>query len=114
MEIESFSVGRYLCFTSMSMGERNSSGEVLRLQLQVISLRTNLSTQIQRAAQAVTTVQQAQSNFDKQTGVPVSTSAHSTRPDDIDVLHVVSVVCRGELIEIGAAIPNMIEFPYHS
>lgn len=29
MEIESFSVGRYLCFTSMSMGEQSTPGKYL-------------------------------------------------------------------------------------
>ena len=45
---------------------------------------------MQRAARAVTTLHQARSNFDKQSGVPVGTSAHSTRPDDADVLRVTS------------------------
>ena len=55
---------------------------------------------MQRAARAVTTLHQTQSNFDKETGVPVSTSAHSTRPDDADVLRVATVVCKEELLKV--------------
>ena len=52
---------------------------------------------MQRAARSATTLHQAQSNFDKQS---VGTSAHSTRPDDTDVLRVTSVVCREDLLEV--------------
>ena len=53
-----------------------------------------------RAARAVTTLHQARSNFDKHSGVPMTTSAHATRPDNNDVLRVASVVCKEESLEV--------------
>lgn len=67
----------------------------------ITNMGANLTDEsMQRAARAVTTLQQTRSNVDKQTGVPVNTSAHSTCPDDPDVLRVVSVVCKEELVEV--------------
>ena len=39
-------------------------------------------------------------NFDKQSGVPVSTTAHTTRPDDNDVLRVSSVLVKNEILSV--------------
>ena len=54
---------------------------------------------MQRATTAATTLHQTQSNFDKETEVPVSTCAHSTWPDDAYVLRVPTVVCKEELLK---------------
>ena len=67
----------------------------------ITNMGANLTDEsMQRAARAVTTLHQARSNFDKQSGVPVGTSAHSTRPDDADVLRVTSVVRKEKLLEV--------------
>ena len=55
---------------------------------------------MQRAAQSVTTLRQMRDNFDKLSGVPVGTSAHSTRPDDNDVFRVASVVVRDDILSM--------------
>ena len=46
-----------------------------------------------------TTLHRIRANFDKEPGIPVDTSAHTTRPDDSDVARVTSVVCKEELLE---------------
>ena len=43
---------------------------------------------------AVTTLHHIRTNFDKVSGVPVPTRAHSTRPDDDDVFRVATVIKR--------------------
>ena len=47
---------------------------------------------LQRAARSVSTVHGICQTFDKQSGVPHGTVAHSTRPDRVDVLKVVGTV----------------------
>ena len=44
---------------------------------------------MQRTARAVTTLHYIRTNFEKVSGVPTTTRAHSTRPDDDDVIRVV-------------------------
>ena len=53
-------------------------------------IRTNMGANLtdeamQRATQSVTTLSEIRHNFDKVSGVPVGTSAHSSRSDDTDV-----------------------------
>ena len=55
---------------------------------------------IHRAARSVTALSEMRENFDKQSGVPVSTTAHSTRPDDNDVLRVSSVLVKNEILSV--------------
>ena len=61
----------------------------------ITNMGANLTdTAMHRAARAVTTLHHIRTNFDKVSGVPVNTSAHSTRSDDTDVLRVACVVQR--------------------
>ena len=55
---------------------------------------------IHRAARSVTALSEMCENFDKQSGVPVSTTAHSTRLDDHDVLRVSSVLVTNEILSV--------------
>ena len=55
---------------------------------------------MKRAAQSVTTLRQMRGNFDKLSGVPVGTSAHSIRPDNNDVFRVTSVVVRDDILSM--------------
>ena len=65
----------------------------------ITNMGANLTDEaMQRAARSVTTLRQMRDNFDKLSGVPVGTSAHSTRPDDSDVLRVASVVMRDDIL----------------
>ena len=43
---------------------------------------------LKSAAKCVTTLERVAEVFDRETGVVVSTSAHSTKPDDVDVYKV--------------------------
>ena len=54
---------------------------------------------LQRAARVVTTLHQLRTNFDKQSGVPGCTSAHSTR-SDYSVLRVAAVVSEQNLLQV--------------
>ena len=53
---------------------------------------------LQRAARSVSTLHVICQTFDKQSGVPHSTVAHSTRPDRVDVLKVVGTVMQHKLL----------------
>ena len=67
----------------------------------IVNMGANLTEDaMQRAARSVTTLGQIRENFDKQSGVPVSTTAHSIRPDDDDVHRVASVVCKNEILSV--------------
>ena len=67
----------------------------------IANMGANLTdTAMQRAARAVTTLSHIRANYDKISGVPVQTSAHSTRPDDTDVLRVTSVVQREQILQV--------------
>ena len=55
---------------------------------------------LQRAARASTALSQVCQNFDVTTGVPVDTSAHSTRANTHDINKVVSTVLSKELLSI--------------
>ena len=64
----------------------------------ITNMGANLTDEaMQRAARSVTALRQMQDSFDKLSGVSVGTSAHSTRPDDSDVLRVASVVMRDDI-----------------
>ena len=64
----------------------------------IANLGSNLTdAAIQRIARAVTTLHHIRTNFDKVSGVPVLTRAHSTRPDDN---HVARVVPRERLLHV--------------
>ena len=54
---------------------------------------------LQRAARSVSTMHAVCKQFDEQSGVPVPTSAHSTREDNTDVAKVVRVVLSNKLLE---------------
>ena len=53
---------------------------------------------LQRAARSVSTLHVICQTFDKQSGVPHGTVAHSTRPDRVDVLKVVGTVMQHKLL----------------
>ena len=55
-------------------------------------------TSLQRAARSVSTLHCICTAFDKQSGVPHGTVAHSTRPDTQDVLKVLSTVLNNQLL----------------
>ena len=54
---------------------------------------------LQRAARSVSTLHRICQTFDKQSGVPHGTVAHSNRPDRVDVLKVVGTVMHHELLK---------------
>ena len=67
----------------------------------IANMGANLTdTAMQRTARAITTLHHKRSNFDKVSGVPVGTSAHSTRPDGTDVLRVTSVVHKEQILRV--------------
>ena len=53
---------------------------------------------LQRAVRCVAPLQDICEQFDHESGVPVTASAHSTLPDEADVRKVVSVVLNQKLI----------------
>ena len=55
---------------------------------------------LQRAARSVSTIHTVCENFEKQSGVPFVTSAHSTRSNEEDIAKVVSVVLDKKLLTI--------------
>ena len=55
---------------------------------------------LQRAARSVSTIHTVCENFEKQSGVPFVSSAHSTRSNVEDIAKVVSVVLKKELLTI--------------
>ena len=55
---------------------------------------------LQRAARSVSSVYAISKQYDKESGVPVTTTAHSTASDTIDVSKVVSVVLKEKLLEV--------------
>ena len=67
----------------------------------IANMGSNLTEQsLKRAARSVTVLSEMRENFDKQSGVPVSTTAHATRPDDNDVLRVSSVLVKSEILSV--------------
>ena len=67
----------------------------------IICMGANLTEQaLQRAARSVSTVHCVCKNFDKESGVPVTTSAHSTREDKTDIGKVVTSVLTNKLLQI--------------
>ena len=56
---------------------------------------------LQRAARSVSTLHSICENLDLTTGVPVDTTAHSTRPDAVDVQKVTDVVLQHSLLRPG-------------
>ena len=54
---------------------------------------------ITRAARSVTALQEVSTNFDKETGVPVTSSTHSTLDDIKDVNTVVSVIIKKKIFD---------------
>lgn len=67
----------------------------------IANMGSNLTEQsLKHAARSVTVLSEMRENFDKQSGVPVSTTAHATRPDDNDVLRVSSVLVKSEILSV--------------
>ena len=67
----------------------------------IANMGSNMTEEsIHRAARSVTALSEMRENFDKQSGVPVSTTAHTTRPDDNDVLRVSSVLVKNEILSV--------------
>ena len=65
----------------------------------VQNMGSNLTeASLQRAARSVSTLHTICQTFDKQSGVPYGTVAHSTRPDKVDVLKVVATVIQNQLL----------------
>ena len=75
---------------------------VVRLVKQVISsMGANLTEKaLQRAAQSVSTLHSVCKQFDNESNVPVTTSAHSTRTDITDVKKVVKAVQDNDLLTV--------------
>ena len=73
-----------------------------RLIKEIISaMGPNLTeSALQRAARSVSTVHAVCKQFDKVSGVPVTTSAHSTKDDTSDVGKVVCAVLSNKLLEV--------------
>ena len=66
----------------------------------IVSMGANLTEKsLQRAARSVSTVHAVCKQFDNESGVPVPTSAHSTREDKTDVGKVVCAVLTNKLLE---------------
>lgn len=55
---------------------------------------------ITRAARSVTALQEISTKFDKETGVPITRSAHSTLDDTKDVNSVVSVIMKKQILDM--------------
>lgn len=71
-----------------------------KLKYIIQNMGSNLTeASLQRAARSVTTLQEICAVFDAQSGVPYTTSAHSTKPDMEDVKKVVSIVLKEKLLE---------------
>lgn len=67
----------------------------------IISMGANLTEQaLQRAARSVSTLHTVCKKFDQGSGVPVTTSAHSTKKDKADVEKVVVSVLTNDLLQI--------------
>ena len=67
----------------------------------IISMGADLTERaLQRAAHSVSTVHTVCEKFDHESGVPVTTSAHSTRKDKVDVGKVVVSVLTNKLLQI--------------
>ena len=70
-----------------------------QLKTTICNMGSNLTeTALQRAARSVTCLHNLCTNFDKQSGVPYRTSAHSTKSDLPDVKKVVNVVLNRKLL----------------
>ena len=70
-----------------------------QLKIIICNMGSNLTeTALQRAARSVTCLHNLCTNFDKQSGVPYRTSAHSTKSDLPDVKKVVNVVLNRKLL----------------
>ena len=54
---------------------------------------------LQRAARSVSTLHAVCKQYDKESGVPVTTSAHSTRVDATDVGKVVKAVLTNDMLQ---------------
>lgn len=54
---------------------------------------------LQRAARSVSTLHTICEAYDSQSGVPHGTTAHSTRPDAVDVVKVVNTVLKNTIIQ---------------
>ena len=64
------------------------------------NMGTNLTeASLQRAARCVSTLQTICEAYDLQSGVPHGTSAHSTRPDTVDVIKVVKTVLENKILK---------------
>ena len=75
-------------------------------------------TSLQRAVRSIATLQEITKQFDKESGVPTTTSAHSTKSDLIDIRKVISVVLQQKLITPASSrahrsFPNMPLNPLH-
>ena len=67
----------------------------------ISSMGTNLTEKaLQRAARSITTLHHVCTQFDKESLVPITTSAHSTRSDTPDVKKVVNAVLHNDLLTI--------------
>lgn len=65
----------------------------------IVSMGPNLTeTALQRAARCVSTLHAVCKQFDKESGVPVTTCAHSTRSDAGDIGRVTSAVLKSDLL----------------
>ena len=68
----------------------------------ITTMGSNLTTQgLQRAARSVSSVFAVSKQYDKESGVPVISTAHSTASDAYDVSKVVAVVLKEELLEMN-------------
>lgn len=69
------------------------------IKIIIQNMGSNLTeASLQRAVRCVTPLNIISSNFDKESDVPVITSAHSTRSDLIDIKKVVAVVLQRKLL----------------
>lgn len=90
-----------------------------KLKYIIQNMGSNLTeTSLQRAARSVTTLQEICAKFDGESGVPYTTSAHSTKADVEDVKKVVDTVLKNKLlVEMSArehrAFPGMPLNPLH-
>ena len=67
----------------------------------IVSMGANLTERaLQRAARSVSTVHDVCNNFDKESGVPATTSEHTTREDKTDVGKVVTSVLTNQLLHV--------------
>ena len=73
---------------------------------------------LQRAARSVSTLHNICEAYDSQSGVPYGTSAHSTKPDTVDVITVVNTVAENKILHptpgrIHTAFPKLHLDPLH-